>query len=62
MFRLRLHPTPAGLALGVLLIALWALLLCWFLAQVARGPQVEARRRGPSPQLTLLRREAPARA
>ena len=55
MFRLRLHPTPAGLALGVFLIAFWALLWFWFLAQVVRGPEDGVRRRGPSPELTQFR-------
>jgi hypothetical protein len=51
MFRFRLHPTPAGLAFGVLGIALWALMWLWFLTQVARGPQNAARQPGPGPEL-----------
>jgi len=52
MFRLRLHPTPAGLALGLLAVALWALMWIWFLIQVARGPESAARQPGATPELT----------
>ncbi len=55
MFHSRLHPTPTGLALGVFIIALWAALWLWFLIQVARGPEGEARLRNDLPGLTQLR-------
>jgi hypothetical protein len=51
MFRSRLHPTPTGLALGLLVIALWAVMWIWFLAQVAVGPQNALRQQGPRPEL-----------
>ena len=45
MFRTRLHPTPSGFALGIAMIALWALLWVWFLVQLA----------GTSPSTTAAR-------
>jgi len=39
MFRLRLHPTPSGLVAGIAVIALWALLWLWFIAQLVQAPQ-----------------------
>ena len=38
MFRTRLHPTPAGFALGIVVVALWALLWLWFLVQLGSEP------------------------
>jgi hypothetical protein len=34
MFRLRLHPTSSAFAAGIAVIALWALLWLWFIAQL----------------------------
>jgi hypothetical protein len=64
MFSSRLHPTPTGLALGVLSIALWAAMWIWFLAQVATVPQNALRQQGPKPELaqTLPRSERPISA
>lgn len=43
MFRLPLRPSPVGFALGVLVIAFWALLWMWFLAQLS-GSEAQIRR------------------
>ncbi len=52
MFSLRLHPTRLGLAAGLVVVALWALLWAWFLLGVARGaPEKQARRAGEVPEL-----------
>ena len=41
MFSRRLHPTSSALAIGLAVIALWALIWIWFFAQVSRqGPAV----------------------
>lgn len=58
MFRLRLHPTPSGFAVGLAVIALWALLWVWFIAQLAESPRTAARSLPALPELTAL--EAPA--
>jgi hypothetical protein len=34
MFRLRLHPTPSAFVVGIAVIAFWALLWVWLLAQL----------------------------
>lgn len=61
MFRLRLHPTPSGFAVGLAVIALWALLWVWFLAQLAGGPPTaDARSVAELPELT--RQDAPVHA
>ena len=61
MFRLRLHPTPSGFAVGLAVIALWALLWVWFLTQLAGGTRAaDARRVADLPELT--RQDAPANA
>jgi hypothetical protein len=44
MFRLRLHPTPSGFFAGIAVIALWALLWLWFIAQLVEGPRTAASR------------------
>jgi hypothetical protein len=36
MFSLRLHPSRSGFLFGVALVAFWALLWLWFLAQLPR--------------------------
>lgn len=54
MFRLRLHPTPSGFALGLFVIALWALLWVWFLAQLAQPPRTAARIAADLPELTAV--------
>ena len=61
MFRLRLHPTPSGLALGLAVIALWALLWVWFLAQLAGGTRTAAAT-SPAGLPELTRQEAPLNA
>jgi len=42
MFRMRLHPTSSGFAVGIGVIAIWALLWLWFFAQLANGPRASA--------------------
>jgi hypothetical protein len=56
MFRLRLHPTTSGFAVGIAVIALWALLWLWFFAQLdGNGSPASERWAGTSgPELTLL--------
>jgi hypothetical protein len=54
MFRLRLHPTPSGLVVGLAMIALWALLWVWFIAQLADSPRAVARTQAAVPELTAL--------
>ena len=55
MFRTRLHPTSVGLAGGIVLIALWALLWAWFLSGVVRSaPEKQARQPGAIPELTRV--------
>jgi len=54
MFRLRLHPTPSGFAFGFALIALWALLWVWFIAQLAGTVSMEALTAAPGPELTSV--------
>jgi hypothetical protein len=54
MFRLRLHPTPSAFALGIAVIALWALLWVWFIAQLALTPQTAPRTAAAVPELTSL--------
>jgi hypothetical protein len=44
MFRLRLHPTPSGFVTGIVVIALWALLWLWFIAQLVQDPRTAASR------------------
>ena len=58
MFRLRLHPTPSGFALGIAMIALWALLWVWFIAQLADSPRTVARTTAALPEVTAF--EVPA--
>jgi hypothetical protein len=62
MFRLRLHPTSSGLAIGFAVIALWALLWLWFLAQLnGNGSPTSERWAGTSePELTLRELREPA--
>jgi hypothetical protein len=54
MFRLRLHPTSSGFALGFALIALWALLWVWFIAQLAATPPIEALSVAAAPGVTSI--------
>ncbi|MGZ6143689.1 MAG: hypothetical protein ACXWLM_10130 [Myxococcales bacterium] len=55
LFRLRLHPTPLGLAAGFVVIALWALLWAWFLIGLVRGaPEKQARQPGELPELARV--------
>ena len=51
MFRLRLHPTPFGTALGVLVVALWAMLWLVFFVEVSR---IAARQPGEVPELARV--------
>jgi len=44
MFRLRLHPTSSGFVAGIAVIALWALLWVWFIAQLVEGPRTATSR------------------
>jgi hypothetical protein len=62
MFRLRLHPTPSGLAIGIAVIALWALLWLWVIAELANnGSRASARWAGTSePELTVRELRGPA--
>ena len=62
MFRLRLHPTRSGFAIGIAVIALWALLWLWFFAQLDNnGSPASAPWAGTSgPELTLRRLGGPA--
>ena len=53
MFRLRLHPTPSAFFVGIAVIALWALLWVWFIAQLADSPRTFARTRD-LPELSAL--------
>jgi hypothetical protein len=39
MFRLHLHPSPSSFLFGIGLVAFWALLWLWFLAQLPRPVQ-----------------------
>ena len=49
MFRLRLHPTSSGFLAGIAVIALWALLWLWFIAQLVQAPHsVTSRAFAPS--------------
>ena len=50
MFRLRLHPTPYGFITGLAVIALWALLWLWVVAQLVEAPRTAAGRPG-APEL-----------
>jgi hypothetical protein len=47
---LTVRPTRLSLAVGVAVIALWALLWAWFLLGIAQGPQKPLR----PPELTEL--------
>jgi hypothetical protein len=47
MFRHSLHPTPFGFALGLAVIALWALLWIWVVGQLAGAPRQPERRLPP---------------
>lgn len=54
MFRLALRPSPLAFALGLVLVALWALLWMAALAQVLDPPQTAARQPGTLPELTRI--------
>jgi hypothetical protein len=55
MFRLRLHPTPLGLAAGLIVIVFWALLMTWFLiGLIGWPPEKTARQPGVDPELTRV--------
>jgi hypothetical protein len=56
MFRLRLHPTSSGLATGIAVIALWALLWLWFVVQLVEGPRTAVR---PLPNVQIAADGAP---
>jgi hypothetical protein len=55
MFRLRLHPTPTGFALGIAIIAFWAVLWLWLIAELAshRSAASAPRAGPPGAELTL---------
>ena len=55
MFRLPLHPTRSAFAVGIAVIALWALLWLWFIAQLAGSPRPAAVT-GGVPELTSAAR------
>jgi hypothetical protein len=52
MFRTNLHPSPLGLALGVILVALWAGV--WIGLLAGFGPQTQTRRPGQQPEAARL--------
>ncbi len=58
MFRFPLRPSPFGLALGVLVVAFWALLWMAVLAVTLPRPQTTARQAGHMPALARVSREA----
>jgi hypothetical protein len=39
MFRRHLHPSPIGLALGLILVSLWAAIWIGILAELTRRPE-----------------------
>ena len=53
MFRLRLHPTPSGFLAGFTVLALWALLWLWVIAQLVLAPRPAAVRT-PAPVVTAV--------
>jgi hypothetical protein len=53
MFRLRLHPTSSAFVAGIAVIALWALLWLWVIAQLVLVPRAAAPRPF-APDLTQL--------
>jgi len=61
MFRLRLHPTSSGFIAGIAVIALWALLWLWFIAQLAEGPRA-ATSRTSAPGMTRVENRTNARS
>ena len=56
MFRLRLHPSPLGLALGIAVIAFWAVLWLSILVQLHRSATVDAEQ---SPAVHAIARADP---
>ena len=51
LFRLTLRPSPLGFAVGLLVIAFWALLWIAFFAQVLEAPENASRQPGAVPEL-----------
>ena len=49
-----IRPTRFSLALGVAVIAFWALLWSWFLLGVVRSPEKRARQPGEIPELARM--------
>ncbi len=55
MFCLRLRPTPTGFALGIAMIAFWALLWVWFIVQLVQPPRpAAAAPAAGAPEMTSL--------
>ena len=53
MFQL-IRPSPFGLVLRVVVVALWAILWIVALAQLLRGPETIARQPGATPELARV--------
>ena len=59
-FRQCLHPTPFGLALGILVMAFSIALWAWFFAQVGGAPETSSRElRSPPMAWSAARTETP---